>query len=386
MFMKKEKNNKSFKQSKKILWCFAFLGVLITLAFVSAISVKKGTYSAGTNGCYCEPAISSSESSCKAAGGTWKCNGNVTNCPLGTYTSCSTGWYCTYAGGCFTLVGKIGNSCTTSSGEEGTWTENGCVASKKYIYFYTWDGSTLITSCELTAAGEIKGTCNYNAIGSGCSGFSTHPYSNTNSFDDGGTFKNGDVFYCAADYSRHNCCYDANGALVDDSFQDKNSCENGGYTWYCGEEPSPSTKPTPSSSSTPAPSSSSTPAPSSSSTPAPSSSSTPTPSSSSTPTPSSSSTPAPSSSSATTSTSSVKPAQSCYECTVNGKKKTVFAYSESEAAKKIGGKNCSAVSSNKCNVIVNPPTSTIALVVAWFVGLLAIIYSFWYFKKNSLLK
>ena len=45
-------------------------------------------------------------------------------------------------------------------------------------------------------------------------------------------------------------------------------------------------------------------------------------------------------------------------------------------------------SSNKCvnssqNITVNPPTGTIAIVIAWLIGLFVIGYAFWYFKNNK---
>ena len=48
-------------------------------------------------------------------------------------------------------------------------------------------------------------------------------------------------------------------------------------------------------------------------------------------------------------------------------------------------------SSNNCvktssNVPVNPPTGTVGIVIAWVVGLAAIVYTLWYFKKSSSIK
>ena len=80
----------------------------------------------------------------------------------------------------------------------------------------------------------------------------------------------------------------------------------------------------------------------------------------------------------------------CYECTKNGSK--VYNYNENPdaAASKTGGSNCVCASSNSyCNpsdVPVNPPTGTVAVIIAWVVGLLAVGYAAWYFIKLQSIK
>lgn len=49
--------------------------------------------------------------------------------------------------------------------------------------------------------------------------------------------------------------------------------------------------------------------------------------------------------------------------------------------------NCVKPSSNpSSNVPVNPKTGTVGIIVAWVIGLAAIVYSLWYFKKSSSIK
>ena len=78
--------------------------------------------------------------------------------------------------------------------------------------------------------------------------------------------------------------------------------------------------------------------------------------------------------------------ESCYGCDVDGSKMYVYATSEGNAANNTGGKNCAAVADRYCNVPVNPKTGTIAIIIAWVVGVIAIGYSFWYFMKMNSFK
>ena len=49
--------------------------------------------------------------------------------------------------------------------------------------------------------------------------------------------------------------------------------------------------------------------------------------------------------------------------------------------------NCVKPSSNpSSNVTVNPKTGTVGIIVAWVIGLAAIVYSLWFFKKSSSIK
>ena len=140
-----------------------------------------------------------------------------------------------------------------------------------------------------------------------------------------------------------------------------------------------------------APASSSKPSSSSSK---PSSSSSSKPSSSSSSKPSSSSSSKPSSSSSKPSSSSSTPSYACYQCKNNA---TIYEWRNNGNAdsKCSGGYNktnktqaqCKAPTSSpspSSNVDVNPPTGSTGIIVAWIVGILAIGYSFWYFKKGSI--
>ena len=85
----------------------------------------------------------------------------------------------------------------------------------------------------------------------------------------------------------------------------------------------------------------------------------------------------------------------CWSCTVSGKAKYAIAATSSAAASKTGGSSCTIVSTAACdttptptptNVTENPKTGTFAIIIAWLVGLIAIVYAGWYFKKSSKIK
>ena len=75
----------------------------------------------------------------------------------------------------------------------------------------------------------------------------------------------------------------------------------------------------------------------------------------------------------------------CYECVVNDKKQHTMATSESEAKTKTGGSSCTIVTTDKCNTSVNPQTGTLAIIVAWIVGVATLSYAGWYFVKSKTL-
>ena len=90
--------------------------------------------------------------------------------------------------------------------------------------------------------------------------------------------------------------------------------------------------------------------------------------------------------SASTSGGSTTSNTSCYQCTVNGSTKYTYAKSATEAASNLNGTNCKATADSNCkssNTPVNPQTGTAGIIVAWLVGLSAIVYSLWYFKRSS---
>ena len=95
----------------------------------------------------------------------------------------------------------------------------------------------------------------------------------------------------------------------------------------------------------------------------------------------------------------------CYKCTASGTTKYVLADSASAAASVTSGTNCTKVNKSYCTVnptsspkptlkptpsssnpTVNPQTGTTAVVIAWLIGLAAIGYSLWYFKKVGSVK
>ena len=79
---------------------------------------------------------------------------------------------------------------------------------------------------------------------------------------------------------------------------------------------------------------------------------------------------------------------SCYKCVKTNATEYLYATSESNAKSITDANSCSKTDDKYCkeNIIVNPPTGTAGIIVAWLVGLSAIVYSFWYFKKNSAMK
>ena len=80
---------------------------------------------------------------------------------------------------------------------------------------------------------------------------------------------------------------------------------------------------------------------------------------------------------------------SCYQCTVNGTTKYTYANSITDAANKLGGTGCQTTTDANCkgsNTPVNPQTGTAGIIVAWVIGLSAIVYSVWYFKKSVAIK
>lgn len=81
----------------------------------------------------------------------------------------------------------------------------------------------------------------------------------------------------------------------------------------------------------------------------------------------------------------------CWKCDVNGSSKYTKSNDEKDAEKVTGGKNCSIVPLSSCSVgktdvVINPKTGTIAIVIAWILGILTIGYTFWYFKRISDIK
>lgn len=438
--MKKKKkeviDEELYKQSKIMLVTFVILGIIMVSAIILSATVQKGTYSAET--CFCTPAISNNQNSCEAGGGTWQCTVQETCAQLGGQKYCYNYQYCTTISGasdgtcyqyirdktCKEIDSSFYPSCSTQQycgiknsygcyyegpftiGTEcndgkGRWTSTGC-KDKKYAYFYSWDGSTYIAKCEILDGSTTNCDHNPNSV---CVGWSTSTYSNSNNAN----ISSGGTFYCAANYSVHDgCCSNYQSGATNDEINYPDGCIKKGGTWTCTiETPAPSQSPTPSPSNSPKPSNSPSPEPSNSPTPE-----TPTPSQS--PTPSKScyectlngktqhvyATSAANAASAATTLKGVTASnckttdnknceaikvKNCYECDVNGTKKTTTAYSETEAASNVNGKNCTIVSANKCNVPVNPKTGTIAIIVAWIVGILTIGYSFWYFKKSQTL-
>ena len=83
----------------------------------------------------------------------------------------------------------------------------------------------------------------------------------------------------------------------------------------------------------------------------------------------------------------------CYRCKVSSSGYMYTkAKSATEAATITKGVDCTTVAESMCKVptstststtIVNPPTGGTAIIIAWIIGIFAIVYSVWYFSKNS---
>ena len=326
--------------------------------------------------------LNASDGTCYAIGSRKSCE------ELGFNTMCPTGSYCGNKNsyGCYEVQGKIGETC----GEGKKWTSNGCENSCSLYTFFNTDNERLGDCTDLSSCKHMNTCASWDISNNGC------------------------YYTCTKNTSIHaNCCSGYNQSGVNENDYTKNpnnyvGCTGLGGTWTCTPQtPAPSQSPTPSPSNSPKPSNSPSPEPSNSPTPE-----TPTPSQS--PTPSKScyectlngktqhvyATSAANAASAATTLKGVTASnckttdnknceaikvKNCYECDVNGTKKTTTAYSETEAASNVNGKNCTIVSANKCNVPVNPKTGTIAIIVAWIVGILTIGYSLWYFKKSQTL-
>ena len=423
--MKKKKkeviDEKLYKQSKIMLVTFVIIGIVMVSAIILSATVRKGTYSAqytccdadgtcytssedisgnGTNcrlintSCVEKGMLSScpANANCTESGGCYILNSYVCTA-IGQYYSCPNNSYCGSKNsyGCYEVQGTIGEECNKGKGR---WTSTGC-KDKKYASFYSWDGTSYIAKCEILDGNLTNCDHDPNSV---CVGWSTTTYSNSNNAN----ISNGGTFYCAANYSVHDgCCSNYQSGATNDEINYPDGCIKKGGTWTCTPQ-------------TPAPTKSPTPAPTKSPTPAPTKSPTPAPTKSPTPAPTKScyectlngktqhvyATSAANAASAATTLKGVTASnckttdnkncetikvKNCYECDVNGTKKTTTAYSETEAATSLKGKNCTIVASNKCNVPVNPRTGTIAIIVAWVVGILTIGYSFWYFKKSQTL-
>ena len=96
-----------------------------------------------------------------------------------------------------------------------------------------------------------------------------------------------------------------------------------------------------------------------------------------------------------TSTSTSTGTISCYRCKVSS---SGYMYTKAktpdEAATITKGIDCVTVAESMCKVpsststststpVVNPPTGGTAIIIAWIIGIFAIVYSVWYFSKNS---
>ncbi len=409
--MKKKKKNEAseelYRQSKIMLVSFVMLGFLMVSIILMNTTLTKGTYSASG---YCVGRSNITvQHTCEMAGYEWRegvvctytsiyecenrnraaCALDSDGCPVVTrvktceefnshfYTNCPSDSYCGNKNnyGCYEVVGK-------------------------YAYFYSWDGQSYIAKC-VVQDGSLT-NCDNNPM-STCAGWSTSTYSNTNNAN----FSSGGQFYCAADYSVHNgCCRNNSGTAQ--SPTNKHDCEAAGYNWTCqnSNTPTPTTKPN-----TPTPTTKpNTPTPTTkANTPTPTTkANTPTP----TVAPTKScyvcvknsksqhvyATSAENAASAATTLRGVTASncsvtddsncqeirvESCYECTDgNGKTKHVNAYSEGEAKTQTKYNSCEVVSKDKCNTTVNPKTGPLAIIIAWSIGLFAIGYAYWYFKKT----
>ncbi len=88
------------------------------------------------------------------------------------------------------------------------------------------------------------------------------------------------------------------------------------------------------------------------------------------------------------------PTTNCYRCKLSSNSYMYTkAKSASEAATITKGTECGIVDSSMCSIpststststpVVNPPTGGTAIIIAWIIGIFAIVYSVWYFSKNS---
>ena len=77
--------------------------------------------------------------------------------------------------------------------------------------------------------------------------------------------------------------------------------------------------------------------------------------------------------------------KSCYACDTKDGKQYLNTTSKENAEKAIAGAtNCTIVKNSYCEIVPNnPKTGLTGIVIAWMVGLSAIVYSLWYFKKSS---